>query len=66
MNEHLDYVYLGKGLKMAKLNADQPLAHEKFEVSNGKGINILYGDGHVEFLNIEEAQKLLGANAPKP
>ena len=65
MNEHADYVYLGKGRKVDQVKAEEPLAHEKFDVNGGQGINILYGDGHVEFLNMEDAQKLLAASAPK-
>lgn len=47
VNEHSDYVWLGKGKKNS-LGADVPLAYEKFE-GLSDGINILYGDGHVEF-----------------
>jgi prepilin-type processing-associated H-X9-DG protein len=61
INEHSDYVYLGKG-KMNNLPADQPVAYEKFENGHGQGISILFGDGHVEFESMPEAQRIIATN----
>jgi prepilin-type processing-associated H-X9-DG protein len=47
VEEHSDYVWLGKGKKNTA-TADTVIAYEKFDGLTD-GINILYGDGHVEF-----------------
>jgi prepilin-type processing-associated H-X9-DG protein len=56
VNEHSDYIWLGKGKKAATLGADHVLAYEKLEGATD-GINILYGDGHVEFVQIDAARQ---------
>jgi prepilin-type processing-associated H-X9-DG protein len=66
VNQNADYVYLGKGKKMDKLRADDPLVYEKLELGRGQGINILFGDGHVEWLKMADAQRILGADAARP
>jgi prepilin-type processing-associated H-X9-DG protein len=61
-NEHSDYVYLGKGKKSSQIKADEVLAYEKLELGQMHGgVNILYGDGHVEWVPISEAQRQVGA-----
>jgi prepilin-type processing-associated H-X9-DG protein len=65
INEHSDYVYLGKG-KASPLPADQPLAYEKFENGQGRGVGVLFADGHVEFMNMPQAQQLLANKAANP
>jgi prepilin-type processing-associated H-X9-DG protein len=52
-----DYEYLGAG-KNNQAGADVILAHEKFR-PNVRGVNMLYGDGHVEFTNTLNAQQML-------
>ena len=47
VDEHSDYVWVGKGKKNTAA-ADQILAYENPQGLKD-GINILYGDGHVEF-----------------
>lgn len=54
VDEHSDYVWLGKGKKNSAA-ADDILAYEKFE-GLSEGINILYGDGHVEFQLMDAAR----------
>jgi prepilin-type processing-associated H-X9-DG protein len=60
-----DYVYLGKG-KNNTLPADQPLAHEKPEVNQGQGMNILFGDGHVEYVPMYRAVEILNSASKPP
>jgi prepilin-type processing-associated H-X9-DG protein len=60
VNQNADYVYLGKGKKMSDLRPDQPLAYEKFELGRGQGVNVLFGDGHVEWMSMPEATRVLG------
>ena len=64
VNEHSDYVYLGKG-KTNTLHADEPLAYEKLEIGGNQGVNILFGDGHVEFTQTQQAQKIIAKSGPK-
>ncbi|MCY2952078.1 MAG: hypothetical protein NTU53_08885 [Planctomycetota bacterium] len=56
VNEHADYVYVG-----AKLNNNAPadviLAYEKPENHGGQGINMLFGDGHVEWVRMPAAME---------
>jgi prepilin-type processing-associated H-X9-DG protein len=47
------------------MKADEVLAYEKLEIGQMHGgVNILYGDGHVEWVELSEAQRQVGA--PKP
>lgn len=54
VESHTDYVWLGKGLTTATATADRVIAYENYErVSDG--VNLLYGDGHVEFQLMNDA-----------
>jgi prepilin-type processing-associated H-X9-DG protein len=55
-----DYVWLGKGKNNNTVAADAVLAYEKFEGLHD-GINILFGDGHVEFETMVQAHRLVDA-----
>jgi prepilin-type processing-associated H-X9-DG protein len=67
VNEQSDYVYLGKG----KTNTTSPetvTVYEKLTDHGNDGINMLFGDGHVEFQMLKGAKDLLqkqGVNGPK-
>ncbi len=65
INEHADYVYLGKGKMVDRLRADEPLAYEKLELGDQQGTNILYGDGHVGWVSAAEAARVLKLDAPR-
>jgi prepilin-type processing-associated H-X9-DG protein len=41
------------------MGPDEPVAYEKPEIGQGQGINILFGDGHVEFLMMPAAEQIL-------
>lgn len=62
INANADYVYLG-GVGPGKVNINHPadtvLAHEKFENHEEEGINILFNDGHVEWMILPQAEELL-------
>jgi prepilin-type processing-associated H-X9-DG protein len=47
VNEHADYVYVGAG-QNTMIGADQVVLYEK-PADHTTGMNILFGDGHVEF-----------------
>jgi prepilin-type processing-associated H-X9-DG protein len=57
VNKNSDYVYLGAGRK-DPAGADTILAHDKLR-PNTFGINLLFGDGHVEFVATPRAQELI-------
>jgi prepilin-type processing-associated H-X9-DG protein len=59
-NRHCDYEYLGAGKIASQLKPMSILAHEKWPVAkHAGGMDILYGDGHVEWHTLTEAAKLL-------
>jgi prepilin-type processing-associated H-X9-DG protein len=57
VNAHSDYVYLGKGLTTS-CAPDTILLYEK-DSDHGDGMNILYGDGHVDFVRLAEAHQMI-------
>jgi len=67
---HLSYVYLGNGFTNAA-SVDAVLAHETPGHHRGGGMNVLFGDLHVEFISERQAKALLaelqaGFNPPRP
>jgi prepilin-type processing-associated H-X9-DG protein len=63
VNEHSDYIYKGAGKNMKEMTSDKVLAYEKPEIAQREhGMNVLYGDGHVEWLTSAQAHQLLDAN----
>jgi prepilin-type processing-associated H-X9-DG protein len=59
VNANSDFVYLGAG-KNNQSPADEPLVYEKPSDHDGDGMNMLYGDGHVEFQMMPMAVEELG------
>jgi prepilin-type processing-associated H-X9-DG protein len=58
VNENSDYVYIGAG-KTSAIGADVIVLYEKPDAHQGQGMNILYGDGHVEFQLMPNAQRMI-------
>ena len=56
---HSDYVYLGKGLLGNKIDADHIVLYEKDGAHGNDGMNLLYGDGHVEWRDLATAKKAI-------
>lgn len=54
----LSYVYYGRGLKFP-LPPDRVLASEPLIDHDGEGLNVLYADGHVDWLDPEHARQVL-------
>lgn len=54
-----DYVYVGKGHKSSEMTQDSVLAYEPLENHGGQGMNVLYGDDHVDWVKADEAKKLI-------
>jgi prepilin-type processing-associated H-X9-DG protein len=57
VSNNSDYEYLGAG-KNSQTGADVILAHEKIR-PGARGINMLFGDGHVEYSLLPNAQQML-------
>jgi prepilin-type processing-associated H-X9-DG protein len=65
------YVYLGAGLSPATVTPFHVLAYENPSNHANKGMNVLFGDGHAEWLDQPEAGRVLaelqaGHNPPHP
>jgi prepilin-type processing-associated H-X9-DG protein len=60
INKNSDYVYPGKGMNF-NVGAETIILYEKPDAHGGQGMNILYGDGHVEFMFMRDAQRLIEA-----
>jgi prepilin-type processing-associated H-X9-DG protein len=73
VNANTSYAYRGAG-KTNTLPKSYILLYEKLDHPDGSGINVLYGDGHVEFKPANEARQILkelgassdGGNANPP
>ncbi|HVT89740.1 MAG TPA: H-X9-DG-CTERM domain-containing protein [Tepidisphaeraceae bacterium] len=65
----LSYVYLGAGFKQP-VAPDAVLAYERLS-NHVEGMNVLFGDGHVDFIPLDQANKLIteiqlfGHNPPR-
>jgi prepilin-type processing-associated H-X9-DG protein len=67
---HLSYVYAGKGLN-ASAPKDAVIAYENPDSHNKDGMNVLYADGNVEFVQRRHADHIAaeikaGHNPPRP
>ena len=63
---YCSYIYVGRGLVMNDVTADTILAYEPLSNHDGDGCHVLFGDGHVKFLERAEAIKLLAPPPPRP
>lgn len=59
MNANTDYIYIGKGHTTGSAKSETVILYEKPQIENLQGINMLYGDGHVNFMSLEMAEKLI-------
>ena len=59
VNENSDYVYVGAD-KTSRSPANAVVAYEKLD-ENTDGVNILFADGHIEFVTIDEARRITTA-----
>jgi hypothetical protein len=55
---HCSYVYHGRGLTMP-IDADRPILCEPLWNHDGEGMNILFGDMHVEWCTPTEARQIM-------
>ena len=59
VNDNSDYVYTGAGRNVRTSRADTIVIYEKVEDHNNDGINMLYGDGHVDFSRMPQAMDMI-------
>jgi prepilin-type processing-associated H-X9-DG protein len=59
--KHCSYIYFPPPPDAGDVNPDRILAVERMANHNGKGMNILFADGHAEWLDAQEAQAVLDA-----
>jgi prepilin-type processing-associated H-X9-DG protein len=64
VNQNSDYVFLAPGIRNLAPAATIVL-HEKLEDHNRQGMNLLYGDGHVEWQPAPRAMMMIQQNAAK-
>lgn len=57
IDANADYIYLGKGMNAAT-GADTIVLHEKVQ-NHGQGMNMLFGDGHVEWMMMPQAMQMI-------
>ncbi len=62
VNENSSYVWLAPAGISANINPETVILHEQFDNHDGDGMNLLFGDGHVEFMRMEQAEKLIEAS----
>lgn len=62
---HCSYIYLGKGFNTATVPPNAVVACEPLTNHAGEGSNVLFGDGHVEFMNASW-MAALSAKAARP
>ena len=55
---HLSYIYLGKGLNAKTISPNTVVAYEPLSNHDGDGSNVLFADGHVEFLQSNQIRIL--------
>jgi prepilin-type processing-associated H-X9-DG protein len=68
---HLSYVYVGADMTNTTASPATIVLYEAMTNHANDGMNVLYGDGHVEFQTAAEAQRILnelnsGHNPPRP
>lgn len=54
-NDNSSYIYIGGGLTNRTATADTIVLYEKPDDHSGDGMNLLYGDGHVDWLPMQQA-----------
>ena len=58
VNEHSDFVYVAAG-STTSAKAEEVMVYEKPELDNKEGLNVLFGDGHIEFLPMTRAVAMI-------
>jgi prepilin-type processing-associated H-X9-DG protein len=64
VNDNSSYVYVGAGMTNAA-GANAVVLYEKADNHENDGMNILFGDGHVEWLQMPQARRMIEAAGKK-
>ena len=64
VSQSAEYIYLGTGLDNNRIDPQRPILYEKLE-HHQRGANVLFGDGHIEFVDPARLQRLI-ADVQKP
>ena len=59
LNERSDYVYAGKGKKTTDASTSETVLAYERPGTVREGINILFADGHVEFMPTQQAMEVI-------
>jgi prepilin-type processing-associated H-X9-DG protein len=62
---HISYIYIGRGFHAADVPTDAVIAYEPLSNHGADGMNVLFGDFHVEWLSAAEAATILKQVAAK-
>jgi prepilin-type processing-associated H-X9-DG protein len=62
---HCSYIYLGKGLTDQTVTPDMVLLYEPLADHGGSGMNVMFGDFHVEWMPASDAQAILNQVAAR-
>jgi prepilin-type processing-associated H-X9-DG protein len=65
VNANSDYIYIGANVNLSHVMAERVVCYEKDDDHGGKGMNLLFADGHVEFMPLEAAHQAIN-NSIKP
>jgi prepilin-type processing-associated H-X9-DG protein len=55
---HLSYIYAGRGVQASSVHPDTIIAYEPL-TNHTTGMNVLFGDGHVEFVDAAKCAAIL-------
>jgi prepilin-type processing-associated H-X9-DG protein len=58
VNDNGDYVYMGAN-KTSSARASEIIVYERADDHGQQGINILYGDGHVDWIIMARANQMI-------
>jgi prepilin-type processing-associated H-X9-DG protein len=58
-NDNSSYVYMGGNLTTRTAGADTIVIYEKPDDHQNQGINMLYGDGHVDWNQMQQAIQMI-------
>jgi len=61
LHQHCDYVYVGHGLTN-RAPPTRVIAYERLDNHAGKGVSVVFADGHVEFLEPDAAARAIAGN----
>lgn len=65
VQENASYMYIGAGMNNTA-GAEEVVLHEHDDNHGSDGMNLLFGDGHVEWQGLDSAQQMITRPRPQP